>query len=278
MRTTWFGLAVAGAICMPSIADAQAPVSADSVRSPHSLTGSVTLVSDYRFRGVSQTYKGPAVQGGFDYSHSSGLYLGNWNSNVAGQVYSGGAGIEMDIYGGYKRSFGGFGFDVGFLYYHYPKAEFQSTGDEDQGFDNQEIYLGSSWKWFSLKYSLVVSEYFGLGATQVNGGYWANQNDGSLLPDRGGSKNSSYLDLTASMPAGEKFTIGIHVGRLNVKNYGALDYTDWKLGVTYSVKRWLLAASYVATDASRDWYYTGGSKGNKDTGTASAVVSIGRTF
>ena len=80
------------------------------------------------------------------------------------------------------------------------------------------------------------------------------------------------------MPAGEKFTIGIHVGRLNVKNYGALDYTDWKLSVTYSLKRWLLAASYVATDASRDWYYTGGSKGNKDTGTASAVVSIGRTF
>lgn len=278
MQRTLLGCVVAGIICIPSVAEAQAPVAADSARSPHSLTGSVTLVSDYRFRGVSQTYQGPAVQGGFDYSHSSGLYLGNWNSNVASQLYTGGAGIEMDVYGGFKRSFGGVGFDVGYLYYHYPKAEFQSAGGGSQGFDNQEIYLGGLWKWFSLKYSHAVSEYFGLGSTQVNGGYWANKNDGSLLPDRGGSRSSSYLDLTASIPAGEKLTIGAHVGRVNVKNYGALAYTDWKAGVTYNLSAWLLAASYVDTDASRDWYYTGGSKGNKNTGTASVVVSVGRTF
>ena len=257
---------------------AQTPAPADSARSPHTLTGNVTLVSDYRFRGISQTYEGPAVQGGFDYSHSSGFYLGNWNSNVASQVYTGGSGIEMDVYGGYKRSFGGFGFDIGYLYYHYPKAEFQSAGDGSQGFDSQEIYLGGSWKWISLKYSLAVSDYFGLGSTQVNGGYWSNRNDGSLLPDRGGSKNSSYLDLTANIPVGEKLTIGAHVGTLNVKNYGELDYTDWKLGVTYNLKGWLLGAAYVDTNASRDWYYTGGSKGNTDTGTATVVVSVGKTF
>ena len=65
---------------------------------------------------------------------------------------------------------------------------------------------------------------------------------------------------------------------LNVKNYGELDYTDWKLGVTYNLKGWLLGAAYVDTNANRDWYYTGGSKGNKDTGTATFVVSLGKTF
>ena len=278
MRRILLGFVTAAAICIPSVVDAQAPAAVDTVQSPHSLTGSLTLVSDYRFRGLSQTYKGPAVQGGFDYSHSSGLYLGNWNSNVAGQIYTGGSGIEMDVYGGYKRSFGNFGFDVGYLYYLYPKAEFQSAGDGNKSFDNQETYLGGSWKWISLKYSLAVSEYFGLGSTQVNGGYWANKNDGSLLPDRGGSKSSSYLDLTANVPAGENLTIGGHVGRVKVKNYGVLDYTDWKLGATYNLTGWLLAASYVDTNASRDWYYTGGSKGTKDSGTGGVVVSIGRTF
>ena len=278
MRRTLLSLAAAGAIALPSVANAQTPATDQSARSSHTLTGSVTLVSDYRFRGISQTYEGPAVQGGFDYSHSSGFYLGNWNSNVASQVYTGGAGIEMDVYGGYRHSFGGVGFDVGYLYYHYPKAEFQSAEDGNRGFDTQEIYLGGSWKWVSLKYFLAVGDYFGLGSTQVNGGYWANKNDGSLLPDRGGSKNSSYLDLTANIPVGEKFTVGAHVGALNVRHYGELDYTDWKLGVTYNVKGWLIGAAYVDTDASRDWYYTGGSKGNKDIGTATVVVSVGKTF
>jgi len=278
MRRRLFGLAVAGAICIPSAANAQAPAPAESTKSPHTLTGNVTLVSDYRFRGVSQTYEGPAIQGGFDYSHASGFYLGNWNSNVASQVYTGGSGIEMDVYGGYRRSFGGVGMDVGYLYYHYPKAEFQSPGLGSQRFDTQELYLAGSWRWMSLKYSHALTDYFGLGSTQVKGGYWANQDDGSLLPDRGGSKNSSYVDLTASIPVGEKLTIGAHVGTLNVKNYGELDYTDWKLGVTYNLKGWLLGAAYVDTNANRDWYYTGGSKSNKETGTATVVVSVGKTF
>ena len=278
MRRALLSLAVAGATCIPSVASAQTPAPADSARSPHTLIGSVTLVSDYRFRGISQTYKGPALQGGFDYAHSSGFYLGNWNSNVASQVYTGGSSIEMDFYGGYKRSFGGFGFDIGYLYYDYPNAEFQSAGNGSQSFDSQEMYLGGSWKWISLKYSLAVSDYFGLGSTQVNGGYWADQDDGSLLPDRGGSENSDYLDLTANVPVGEKLTIGAHVGTLNVKNYSELDYTDWKLGVTYNLKGWLLGAAYVDTDASRDWYYTGGSDGNKDTGTETVVVSVSKAF
>src|SRR4051812_25230360 len=49
--------------------------------SPHTFTGNVAVATDYRFRGISQTFKQPAIQGGFDYSHSSGFYVGNWNSN-----------------------------------------------------------------------------------------------------------------------------------------------------------------------------------------------------
>ena len=78
------------------------------------------LATDYRFRGISQTFKNPALQGGLDYAHASGFYIGNWNSSVSGLTYPNGAGLEMDLYGGYKKTIGDFGFDVGLLQYYYP--------------------------------------------------------------------------------------------------------------------------------------------------------------
>src|SRR5713226_777451 len=87
---------------------------------PLPITGNITLASEYRFRGIDQTFGKPAIQGGLDYSHSSGIYLGNWNSNVSSGAGYPNGNIEMDLYGGYKRAFGDFGADVGFIYYAYP--------------------------------------------------------------------------------------------------------------------------------------------------------------
>jgi uncharacterized protein (TIGR02001 family) len=67
------------------------------------VTGNLGLTSDYRFRGVSQSQNAPAVQSGIDYAHSSGLYIGNWNSSVSSQVYTNGSGVESDLYAGYKK-------------------------------------------------------------------------------------------------------------------------------------------------------------------------------
>src|SRR5439155_23645800 len=79
---------------------------------PPPVTGNLTLVSEYRFRGIDQTYGKPAIQGGFDYSHASGLYLGNWNSNVSQGAGFPGGNIEMDFYGGWKKTFGDAGLDL----------------------------------------------------------------------------------------------------------------------------------------------------------------------
>ena len=67
------------------------------------VTGNLGLTSDYRFRGISQSQNAPAVQGGIDYAHSSGLYVGNWNSSVSSQVYTNGSGVESDLYAGWKK-------------------------------------------------------------------------------------------------------------------------------------------------------------------------------
>ena len=83
------------------------------------LTGNLGIFSDYRFRGISQTNKKPAIQGGVDFAMKNGIYLGNWNSNVDSNQYNG-ANIEMDFYGGWKATFGDFGLDIGGIYYYYP--------------------------------------------------------------------------------------------------------------------------------------------------------------
>ena len=69
---------------------------------PITVTGSVALVSDYRFRGVSQTDKEMAVQGGLTVTHESGVYAGTWASNLAGWGTFGGANMELDLYGGVR--------------------------------------------------------------------------------------------------------------------------------------------------------------------------------
>jgi uncharacterized protein (TIGR02001 family) len=105
-----------------------APVlAADAAPPPeHTLTGNVGLYSQYIFRGLTQTNREPAIQGGFDYAHSSGFYAGTWASNVSwlrdSAAYMAGGSGEFDFYGGYKGAFGksDFTYDLGALYYWYP--------------------------------------------------------------------------------------------------------------------------------------------------------------
>ena len=86
MRKSVLAAAVAALFISP-VAVTTASAQAAKPASPHTFTGNVAVVSDYRFRGISQTYLEPAIQGGFDYSHASGFYFGNWNSSVSGNGF-----------------------------------------------------------------------------------------------------------------------------------------------------------------------------------------------
>ena len=108
-------MAIAAALAATSVST----FAADPPKSDWTITGNAGLFSDYRFRGISQTNKKPAFQGGIDISHASGLYVGNWNSNVDSAFFNG-ANIEMDFYGGYKLPLGDYSLDFGAIYYYYP--------------------------------------------------------------------------------------------------------------------------------------------------------------
>ena len=109
---------------------------------PFEISANVTLTSDYRFRGISQSDESVAIQGGFDAEFGAGFYVGTWGSTVDfdtnGEGYDGS--LELDYYAGWASDLGdsGLGIDVGFLYYDYP-------GDDDEEGDYWEVYGSMSW-------------------------------------------------------------------------------------------------------------------------------------
>ncbi len=282
MRKTLLASAMAAAFSLPAIGHAQtAPAAAPA--SPHTLTANLGLFSSYRFRGIDQTFGKPALQGGFDYAHASGFYLGNWNSNVnSGAGYPSGN-LEMDFYGGWKGAWGDWGLDVGAIYYYYPGTDAplaapitnaKTTSVNTGSVDNKEVYLGVSWKFLSLKYYHAVDDYFGVPHTSGSG----------------------YVDLSASYDLGDGWGINGHLGHLNFKNYSNGrsngDYTDWKIGVTKDVSGWVFGAAYVGTNAKGSCtpniaglpqpYCFGnswtGATSMKNAGRDTLILSVSRTF
>jgi uncharacterized protein (TIGR02001 family) len=249
----------------PVVASALLALAGTSVlaqSAPSPVTGNAGLYSDYRFRGFTQTGYNPAFQGGFDYSHASGFYLGNWNSNVKETLYNG-ASLEMDFYGGFKGSAGKLGYDLGLIYYAYP-----GSGDFPGSFkvDNTEIYGGLSYGPFSGKLFYAVSDYFKAGRF-VNGE---------------STKGTTYLDLAANFDIGGGWTLNTHVGILSLKknnqftdvdgNTLSKNVTDYKIGVTKDLSGYALALAVFGT--SKKGYF---SSGLPDSGTVTGLEAGGKT-
>ncbi|HXZ53532.1 MAG TPA: TorF family putative porin [Burkholderiales bacterium] len=232
MRRSFLALSVAAAIGAPALASAQ---QAATTPPPYTFTGNVSLASEYLYRGIAQTRGKPAIQGGFDFAHSSGFYLGTWGSNISwisDSVPGSSASMEWDVYGGYKGSFAkDFGYDVGALTYIYPGTGFGSFDP-----NTTEIYGALSWKWLTAKYSYSVTKLFG----------WVNPTTGE------DSKGSGYFDLTGNFDLGSGFTLVAHGGYQDVRHYGDASYTDWKLGATKDLGFGTLGLFYSDTNANAD--------------------------
>ncbi len=285
MRKLTHALILAGVVGLPGMMVVHSADAADAAEaaSPHTFTGNVSLVSDYRFRGISQTYKQPAVQGGFDYSHASGLYLGTWASNVSGNQYANGAGMEWDFYGGYKwEAAKDLNLDVGLLYYYYPGAHYNNA--QQTKYNNTELYFGGYYKWFSAKYSYTLSDFFGTNKDTFGGacqdGRTGDATD-CFSADPGNSKGSGYLDLNANFEVADKTTLGLHVGHQSVHGYSKLNYNDYKISLSKDYGWATLGAAVVGTDATKGWYTVseaGNAANYKKVGEPTLVLSIGKTF
>jgi uncharacterized protein (TIGR02001 family) len=294
---------VASAFAAPTVVLADDAKPADAApASPYTFTANVALVSDYRFRGISQTNGQPAIQGGFDWSHTSGFYLGIWSSNVYGNgaavgnpIYTGGS-QEIDLYGGYKWNMGDFALDVGFLQYYYPNAE--ALVPTREKFNNQELYGDVTWKWFTLKYSYGLTNFFGYNQNTNGPNYCgvsssapapgtpfytpANAPNGCMAAN-GGSKGSGYIDLSAAYEIMPTLNLQAHIGHQQVQNYAKYNYSDYKLGITKDMWGVTWGAAVIGTDAKKPFYTVDTLEGNgtiseKKTGETTLVLSVSKTF
>ncbi|SER45216.1 TorF family putative porin [Giesbergeria anulus] len=186
------------------------------------LTFNASVISEYRYRGVSQTHWQPAVQAGADFSNG-GLYLGAWASTIRWIKDSGGdAPLEFDFYGGYKGELSsGLGYDLGVLRYQYPSAGLSISPN------STEVYGGVSMGVFSAKYFRSTTNLFGFD----------------------NSRGSGYLDLSATLDLGDGMTLMPHIGRQIVRNNGTYSYTDYALTLTKDVHGVLLSATWLGTDS-----------------------------
>jgi uncharacterized protein (TIGR02001 family) len=222
-------LAVAQTAATAADAPAPAPAPAAAEPAPAApLTANVALTTNYKFRGQDQdqigrsgNYKSravkPAIQGGFDYAHESGFYVGNWNSSVN---WLAGNSIESDIYGGYKFKGGPIDWDVGVLTYIYPGNHAGNT---------TEIYGAGTWTndaigSITLKYSHTVSkDYFG----------YAGASSGSGLTGR----NTGYLNLAYSKEIVPKVTLKASLGYTHmssdIRRLGFKSFVDYNVGASY---------------------------------------------
>jgi uncharacterized protein (TIGR02001 family) len=218
------------------------------------LAFNVGAVSDYRYRGISQSRLQPAVQGGFDYTDKSGFYVGAWGSTIQWIKDTPGAGkgsVEVDLYGGYKSTVGALAYDVGFRRYEYLKNNYASATGVNA--NTNEVYGGVTYGVFTAKYSHAVSNLFG------------NPN----------SKNSYYLDLSAVFDLGNGMTLTPHVGYQSVKNVANATYSDYALTLAKDLGSGLSATvAVVGTNADEGVYSLKG----KYNGKTGAVVGLKYTF
>jgi uncharacterized protein (TIGR02001 family) len=206
----------------------------------------VGAVTDYRYRGISQTRLKPALQGGADYTNGP-FYVGAWASTIKWiKDAGGGADIELDLYGGYKGEISkGLGYDVGLLAYIYPGHDLAVSPD------TTEIYGALTFGPATIKYSHSVSNLFGFSD----------------------SKGSGYIDLAATFEITDGWMITPHIGRQTVKNFGAASYTDASLTLSKDFSG--LVVSLAAVDAKTGVYV---GPGNKDLGKRALVLGAKYNF
>jgi uncharacterized protein (TIGR02001 family) len=210
----------------------------------------VGAVSDYRYRGISQTRLKPALQGGVDATLPGGFYVGTWLSTIKWiKDAGGGADVEWDIYGGYKGEIAkDLGFDVGVLRYQYPSHDLAISPN------TTEIYGALTYQMATLKYSHSVTNLFGFAD----------------------SKNSGYVDLSATFDVGGGYMLTPHIGYQKVRGNDLATYTDGSITVSKEFVKGLTVSLAAVANDTKDVTYV--SPTGKYLGKKGVVLGVKYSF
>lgn len=212
----------------------------------------VGVVTDYRYRAISQTRLKPALQGGVDYS-SAGLYLGAWASTIRWiKDAKGDSNIELDLYGGYRGEIAkGLGYDVGLLSYVYSGNKLKPSAN------TTEIYGALSYGAYSAKYSHSTTNLFGFAR----------------------SSGSGYLDLGASFEIADGWSVAPHLGVQSVRRNSVYSYTDYALTLSKDFSGVAFSAALIAASVDKvAGVPVYASPAGKDLGRTALVLGVKYSF
>lgn len=242
-------LATAAVLIAPFCFD---DVRADDVRVEEepasSVTGNAAVTSDYIFRGLTQSWSRPAIQGGAELAMKNGFTAGVWGSSISEHSYPGGS-MELDLYASYGRAINDdWSWRAGIYGYLYPGANLDKAGLASRSFNTVEAHAAITWKQLTLKYNHALTDYFGVDREQ---GY------------RRDSRGTGYLQLDASLPLSEHWSVDLHAGHTRYQSTlvqplpsGVRNpsYSDYGATLKYKVAdRWTVSAG-VTHATNSDFY------------------------
>jgi uncharacterized protein (TIGR02001 family) len=234
------GVAV-GAVMFALLASCPAALAAEAEKKR--LSASVTLVSDYRSRGISESLGEPALQGRVGYEHPSGWYAELEGSRVSSVLYPG-ANAELDFVAGYGHKFAnGMGINTGLVRYTYPGSE---------GHAGASGYFGISWRVLTVRYTRWI---------------------------RGGLRGSEYLELNADFDLGGDWKLALHTGTRRFRDEPQAGYSDWRASLAKGFGKTIVGIFYTNTDADRELYSVHDASGTvRQTAGPAWVAWISRSF
>jgi len=230
----------------------------------HAVAINVGVVTDFRYRGISQTVKKPALNATIDYTHNpTGLYAGAFASTIkwiddaqnAASV-SGSAPLEIDLYAGKRGEIGGgFTYDAGGLFYYYPNNKLAATGSAYTNANTVEAYGQVGYGPAYIKYSYAFTDLFGNADTV----------------------GSYYLDAGANQEITDGYVLNLHYGYQKMANTPDGTYSDWKIGVTKDFGLAIASIAYIDTNAKSNFYYKA-TDSSVLTGAGTTVFSLSKNF
>lgn len=247
------------------------------------VSGSITLVNDYVWRGQSQTWGRPALQLGVEAAHLSGLYGGFWASNVSDQ-YVPGSHIETDWYVGYRNKFSGalseVGYDLNALYVYYPGGNFDQSGFNlpSSKPNAVEVYGALNYKWLQLKTGRVLTKFYGWDTSNSAPGAFVGDPQAGVT---GSTRGSWFIEANANYEVAPGWNLTGQVGRETIRHSQHINWNYYKAGVSRTLGNWTGSLAYSTSsepDAFKNFLGLTNDGDSYDAMRPRVLLSISRSF
>ncbi|MDD2722145.1 MAG: TorF family putative porin [Gallionella sp.] len=217
-----------------------------------SFSNTVTLLSDYIYRGQSQTWGKPALQYAVEMAHTSGMYGGLFVSTVSNQWVPG-AHVETDWYAGYRDNLpgamSGIAYDLNLLYVYYPGGNFNKTGFvprlQSSTPNATELSIALTHHWLTVKTGAVLTDFYGWNTNNspLNGGFAGDPSAGVT----GNTRGSWFLEANTNWDLGSDWSVNGQIGQETIRHSQNLDWRYYKIGASKKMGNWTASLAYSAS-------------------------------